>query len=97
MENLQFLRLAYRGGKLVLGRTKSLKYMKRGKLLILAKDVSRKSELINKARAFGVRIVELNATKEELGRFLGREPLGVILVVDPNVSRKLSSLMGESS
>ncbi len=93
---LRTLGLARRAGKLALGRMAAEREIKRGKLLILAKDLSprEKERWRFYSRRYNIRLYEI-ADKRTLGEALGVRPVGVLLVLDRGFSRKLEELIGK--
>ena len=97
---LQFLGIAQKAGKLVIGYNKCEELLKKGKtnLIILSKDIS-----INSKKKFEKYSLEHNIdvinifSSSELGNILGRESIKVVCVVDENMSQKLKSLLIENN
>ncbi len=89
---LQLLGLARKGHLLVAGRTAVMRNFHRGKLLILAQDLSRKTKdrWIREARIQGVDYM-VRWKMDELGAAIGHKPVGIILILDRGMAEKLKS------
>ncbi len=78
------IRLAYKAGKLSVGRMQVIKSIKKSKLIIMAHDFSSKYEIIKIAQKIGKKVIIVNRSKRELGEILNREEVGVISINDNN-------------
>lgn len=59
-------------------------------LLLVAKDAAgRRAELVSHATERGVPVIELS-TKDELGRLLGKDTLGLLAVLDGQIAREFA-------
>ena len=89
MANIEFLRIALKSGKLKVGSTLVERYIRRGKLLLFASDFSprQREKFVRMARRLGIDYMDLEQTKEEIGKLLGRRPVGVLLILDENIVR----------
>ncbi|HHX77131.1 MAG TPA: 50S ribosomal protein L7ae [Firmicutes bacterium] len=89
---LNFLGLARRAGKLVLGREQCLAAVrkKKAKLVVLAGNAAylTRKEFTDKCRYYGVPLFE-TGTKEEIGKALGKQPLSVIAFIDESFAAGL--------
>ncbi len=87
---LHLLGLAMKGKLIAVGRSAVEKNFRRGKLLILAKDLSKKSKekFMRDARFYRIEFIE-KWTMAEIGEAIGRKPVGVVLVLDKGMAQKL--------
>ncbi len=88
------LGLARRAGKTVLGTDLVCKAMRRGELLsvILASDASdnTKKRIRDKTAFYGVRLIEIDACSDELGRSVGKSgSVAAVGITDENFSSAL--------
>jgi len=76
-----YLGISKKRGVLWEGRKAVLRNIKKGKLLIVASDLSpkEKERFKNLAERFRIPFLEYGS-KEELGKILGRRPVGVLLI-----------------
>jgi len=97
-EALNLLGLARRAGRLAAGRQAVRRNLDRGKLLILAGDLSAREKVrwFNESKKYGLKVCEISK-KDELGRALGMRPVGIILLTDRGFARKLEVLLGEEN
>lgn len=85
-----YLGISKKAGLLLEGRTKVLRNLKRGKLLILACDLSQKEKerFKNLSRRFRIPFIEIG-TKENFGKILGRSPIGVLLLTSKEIATQI--------
>jgi len=81
--NLQNLGLLKKAGKIIVGR-KAIKYKKKIKLIILARDLSYRSkrDIQLFAEKNGIDII-IGPTMSEIGKALGSRPVGIVGVCGP--------------
>ena len=93
-EALNLLGLARKGHMLIAGRTAVARNIKRGKLLILASDLSRKTreKWLRDARFYGIEVIE-KWDMETIGRAIGKKPVGVLLITDKGMAERLKQLL----
>ena len=92
----KLLGLANRARKLTLGMTATLQSIRRGKLklLIVATDCSENARSKIQFAAQQSQIIILNfGTKDELGRYLGRNEVGIIGVEDSGFANALQKIL----
>ncbi|SHJ44403.1 L7Ae/L30e/S12e/Gadd45 family ribosomal protein [Tepidibacter formicigenes] len=94
---LSLLGLALKSGNLVSGDDTTLKELKKNKikLVVIAQDASdnTKKLFIDKSRFRNVEYA-LFATKEELGKSIGKSSRAVIGIKDKNFANKIKELIG---
>ncbi|HDM89867.1 MAG: ribosomal L7Ae/L30e/S12e/Gadd45 family protein [Candidatus Hydrothermae bacterium] len=97
-EALNLLGLARRAGRLAAGRQAVRRNINRGKLLILAEDLSarEKERWHSEGKKYGFKVLEFSK-KDELGRALGMRPVGILLLMDRGFARKMEVLLGEEN
>ncbi|RKY99490.1 MAG: hypothetical protein DRQ10_06105 [Candidatus Hydrothermota bacterium] len=93
---LSLIGIARRANAVAIGRTAARRWLKRGKLLILAEDLSErvKNDWRKVAHDFRIDVIE-RWTMRELGDALGRpKPVGIVLITDPGLAREIKRLSG---
>ncbi len=95
---LKLIGIAKKGGLVVAGRSAAERRIKRGKLLILATDLSRrtKEKWLRDARFYGLDVIQ-KWSMAELGDALGRKPVGVVLILDKGIAEKLKETLKNPS
>ncbi len=91
---LRMIGLAFRAGKVALGEAKVLDNIRTNKacLVICACDASdnTKKRIKNASEYYNVKYIEISS-KEDLGRYTGREISAVIAIMDENLAKSVLS------
>ncbi len=93
-KELRMIGLACRAGKIALGEAKVLDCIRTNKvcLVICACDASdnTKKRIKNASEYYNVKYIEIS-TKEDLGKFTGREISAVLAILDENLAKSVLS------
>ena len=93
------LGFAQKSGRLYIGRTPVLNALKSNAtgLILFAADATKDAKARYEKRTPPFRIGTLPFTKNELGKILGREQIGVLCICDPQMANALVKLLGSYS
>lgn len=95
MNPLGYIGIARKAGLLKTGRAEVLRYMERGKLIVIAKDMSkREREKFLKSLKRKIEIIEFG-TKEELGKVTGKGLCAVLLFLDRGLAQSFKKSLKE--
>jgi hypothetical protein len=83
------IRLAYKAGKLSIGRTQVMKSIRKSKLIIMTYDFSSKEKLVKVFKKLKKPFLIVNKSKVEIGEVLNRGEVGIISINDENFSKLL--------
>jgi ribosomal protein L7Ae-like RNA K-turn-binding protein len=83
------IRLAYKAGKLSIGRTQVMKSIRKSKLIIMTYDFSSKEKLVKVFKKLKKPFLIVNKSKVEIGEVLIRSEVGIISINDENFSKLL--------
>jgi len=83
------VRLAYKAGKLSIGRTQVMKSIKRSKLIIMTYDFSSKEKFVKMFKKLGKSFLIIKKSKFQLGEVLNRDEVGIISINDENFFKLL--------
>ncbi len=82
-----FLRLSKKAGKLKIGTLQVLSSIRKSSIIIVARDYVQKDKIIRIANRLNKRVLEIDLTKDELGMILNRDEVGVVSIMDKNLSK----------
>ncbi len=82
-----FLRLSKKAGKLKIGTLQVLSSIRKSSIIIIARDYAQKDKIIKIANRLNKKVLEIDLTKEELGMILNRNEVGVVSIIDKNLSK----------
>jgi ribosomal protein L7Ae-like RNA K-turn-binding protein len=83
------IRLAYKAGKLSIGRTQVMKSIRKSKLIIMTYDFSSKEKLVKVFKKLKKPFLIVNKSKVEIGEVLSRGEVGIISINDENFFKLL--------
>jgi len=83
------IRLAYKAGKLSIGKTQVMKSIKKSKLIIMTYDFSSKEKFIKVFKKLGKSFLIIKNSKFQLGEVLNRSEVGIISINDENFFKLL--------
>ncbi len=82
-----FLRLSKKAGKLKIGTLQVLSSIRKSSIIIVARDYVQKDKIIRIANRLNKKVLEIDLTKDELGMILNRDEVGVVSIMDKNLSK----------